>query len=484
VIEKYENYSLHISEIKYAFQTLLTIAGIPWLFLPEQATGPIDIYFGIKPPNRSFKLFIEMSDVKRNNLKIPKEFFEENGIVWPLFNSDRKNICFTRNPQDTIHDIHIYDIILPSFYLLSGWQEQFIHLDSKGIHKIEEIPLYQNKLLHTPIVNQYALFLRDIFQETHNFIPPWPGNKKYALALSHDVDYPLMIRWIEAFIYMAKFGLHSQISKIINIFKGEESFWKFDDWIKLEQSYNMKSAFYFCGLQGNLIRYFLKAPDPFYDVQQENFKRIMRLIDNKNFEVGMHSSYFAYSSFNQFLKEKLQVEKSLGKPIFGNRHHYWHMNPNNPSETALIHEKIGLIYDSSICFDKHSGFRYSICSPFHLYDRIGNKPVSTLQLPPALMDDHLFGLSKYCHFESYQSHIDSLIDSIKKYNGVFVADYHVRGLNTTFYLKFGESYKYLLKKVAADNNFYCDTPINIARYWLEREHKIFKRSKDEDCDFN
>jgi len=160
------------------------------------------------------------------------------------------------------------------------------------------------------------------------------------------------------------------------------------------------------------------------------------------------------------------------------------MNPNNPSETALIHEKIGLIYDSSICFDKHSGFRYSICSPFHLYDRIGNKPVSTLQLPPALMDDHLFGLSKYCHFESYQSHIDSLIDSIKKYNGVFVADYHVRGLNTTFYLKFGESYKYLLKKVAADNNFYCDTPINIARYWLEREHKIFKRSKDEDCDFN
>ena len=83
------------------------------------------------------------------------------------------------------------------------------------------------------------------------------------------------------------------------------------------------------------------------------------------------------------------------------------------------------------------------------------------------------------HFKKYGSHIDSLLDSVKKYEGVFCADYHVRGLNTTFYPKWGESYKYLLNEICMSNDFYSNTPINIAKYWLSREQKILDRSIDE-----
>ena len=95
------------------------------------------------------------------------------------------------------------------------------------------------------------------------------------------------------------------------------------------------------------------------------------------------------------------------------------------------------------------------------------------------MDDHLFNRAKYSYFKQYQSHIDSLLHSIKKYEGVFVADYHIRVLNNVFFPQWNESYKYLLKKITKDCDFYPDTLIGISNYWLDREKKIRKISKSE-----
>ena len=182
--------------------------------------------------------------------------------------------------------------------------------------------------------------------------------------------------------------------------------------------------------------------------------------------------------------EKETVEKALDRPVFGNRHHYWHMNLNDVSDTALIHSRIGLIYDSSISFERCAGFRYGACSPFHLYDSAGKMAINTLQLPVTLMDDHLARWKKYSFSGQYQLEIDGLIDSVRRCGGVFVADYHNRGLNDTFYPVWSESYKYLLRKINERNDFYCDTPINIAKYWLAREEQICRESTDEDGAIN
>ena len=210
----------------------------------------------------------------------------------------------------------------------------------------------------------------------------------------------------------------------------------------------------------------------------------MNYLVQNGFEVGMHSSYLAYQSASRFRTEKIAVEEVLGKPVLGNSHHYWHMNPINTSKTALIHSRIGLLYDSSIAFSHRAGFRYGICSPFHLYDSVGNQRVITLELPPTLMDDHLFQYAKYSYFGKYQFEIDALLDSVRKHGGIFVADYHVRGLNDTFFPGWGESYKYLLSKINESNDFYCDTALDIAKYWLDREKTIHEESIDEDCSVN
>lgn len=477
VIEKIQEGSLTINEIKYTFRTLLSIAGLPFHFIEDQKEHA-DIYYG-KARLSDNGLFIEMTDIRRENIGRPIKVVKENNYVFLLFtNGQREDNLLIRNNKNTC----IWnDIILSSFYLLSGWDERFIHRDRKDRHVVQESFLYREKVLHDPIINQYSTLLRDLFRASHNPIPLWPSNKKYAVALSHDVDYPEIIRWIEVLRYLGKYKLSGRLAKVIDIFTGKENFWRFEDWVKLENRYGMKSAMYFCGLKGSLLRYFLKAPDPFYDVCQNQFKRVLNYLVQNGFEVGMHSSYLAYQSIDRFLEEKKTIEGSLHEPIFGNRHHYWHMNPDNLSETAVIHEEIGLLYDSSICFAKRSGFRFGICSPFHLYDPIRQGPVGVLELPTSLMDDHLFKYFGLSYFSKPQFEIDALINSVKKHAGLFFVDYHVRGFNETFYPKWVESYEYILKKINEDGDFYSDTPLNIAKFWKNREEDILHESKDEYC---
>lgn len=475
IIEKISEGSLLISEIKYTFRTLLSIAGLPFHFIEDEKECA-DIYYGRTCLGEG-DLFIEMADIKRENIGRPIKVVKEHNHIFLLFtNRQRGDNLFIKNNKNTC----IWnDIILSSFYLLSGWEERFMHRDRYDRPVVQESFLYREKVLHDPIVNQYSTLLRDLFRASHNPIPLWPSNKKYAVALSHDVDYPEMIRWIEGLKYLGKYKWSAKLAKVIDIINGKENFWKFEDWVKLENRYGLKSAMYFCGLKGSLLRYFLKAPDPFYDVRQKQFKRVFNYLVQNGFEVGMHSSYLAYQSIDRFLEEKKTIEENLREPIFGNRHHYWHMNPDNLSETAVMHEEIGLLYDSSICFAKRSGFRFGICSPFHLYDPIRHRAIRSLELPTSLMDDHLFKYFGLSYFSKPQFEIDALINSVKEHAGVFFVDYHVRGFNETFYPKWVESYEYILNKINEDSDFYSDTPLNIAKFWKNREEDILHESKDE-----
>jgi hypothetical protein len=328
-------------------------------------------------------------------------------------------------------------------------------------------------------VNHYAEILRVAFCRSHDPMPLWPGNKKYAVALSHDVDYPEMIRWIECLRYIGTYRGRSRLSRVIDILKGRESFWRFEDWMKLEKHYGMKSAIYFCGFKGNLFRYFLKAPDPFYDIRKSKYQCLFRSLVESGFEVGLHNSYWAYRNKDQMRREKERVEATLGRPVSGNRHHYWHMDPDRPSETAKIHHQIGLLYDTSICFGLRAGFRFGICSPFHLYDPVDKQAIPVLQIPTCLMDDHFFKYFKLSYFDSPRCEADALIESSRKHGGVFLADYHIRVFNSTFFPGWVESYKYLLNRITETSDYYSDTPIQIARHWTQREERILRESNDE-----
>ena len=479
-IDPCDDYPLSLSEIKYTFETLLSISGFPWSFIPVDINTPCDIYFGHRwVEAKQANLQIRMNVVRKLSRPIGtrKETLKSNrSIVLLYFSNDEKILPYFVDNGDRIVTFN-NDIILSSFFLLLGWEENLIKRDRNDIHEIQLSFLYQNDLLHTPIINQYALLFRDVFSTTNYFLPSWPQDKKYAVALSHDVDYPELIPSIEIVRYLISKKSKSSLSKIHDILYKKESFFKFHEWMTLENKYAMKSAFYFCGFVGSLIRYLFIAPDPFYDVGKKNFKETMYILDKAGFEVGLHASYYAYRSEQQLRIEKENLEHSFGKAISGNRHHYWHLNPINPSETARMHADIGLLYDSSMAFDKASGFRRGICSPFHLYDRDRQSSVNIPQLPTALMDTHLFKHSRIHNFDSYQNHIRSLINEVRTYKGVLTVDYHVRVINNTFFPDYGKSYEFLLENITAEKDYYCDTPINVIRHWMHREKTLRDMSR-------
>jgi len=479
-IERVPSYPLGTAEIKHTFRTLLTLAGLPWHFVHLDDPAGSDLFFSRTRPERANgSVWIKMSSLEALLPDRSPEVVREDGRAFLSFSNgaSRRNQIITAR-DGRLADIH-NDLILSSFCLLTGWQERFVTRDGWDRHNVKESFLFRSGLLHTPVVNQNAQILRSVLGRERNFLSQWPGNRSFAVALSHDTDYPEMIRWIESLRYLARHRMRSRMRKAADILRGSESFWRFHDWTLLEKRFGFRSAFYLCGLKGNLIRYFMRAPDPFYDAGQKRYREVMSSLEDDGFEVGLHGSYLAYQSEAGFKREKLRIEGALGRSIYGHRHHYWHMNPENPAETARIHHRIGLLYDSSIAFEKHSGFRYGVCSPFHLFERQENEEVEALQLPPTLMDDHLFSYAPHHGYPDYRHHIDALIDAVRKYEGVFVADYHVRVLNKTFFPEWGDSYEYLLRRLSESTDCLCETPVNLTRHWLTREKYIRECSRDD-----
>lgn len=471
-IEYEKGFVLSLAEIKYVIKTICINSGISWYFVNPEFNGNVELYYGNN--------FNCNASVKINPLKITDLKDESNIQIiqdYNLFFIDFKDI--SDKPLVKYCDSYHFnnDILYTSFFLLSAKDEKNIKKTKWDTHNILDSFLFKNKLLHIPLIDLYSKFLKKYFSEK-KYVDKWPHKAVFALALSHDIDYPEMIKSIETLRYLYQ-NKKKSIHIVSSIYKGKNNFWKFNDWLELESEYGVKSAFYFCSYKGSLLRYFLKAPDPFYDIQKNKFKDIAKLIIDSGYEIGLHSSFLSYKSLERFCFEKNKLEIVFKINISGNRHHYWHMHPNCFFDTVQIHEDSGLVYDSSIAFEQHSGFRLGICSPFHLWNSKTNNSFSVLQIPTSLMDNHLFGYSKNTSFCSYKEHILDLLNVIVNSEGVFTVDFHGRILNNTFFPEWGDSYKFLLKTVRDNYSYYADTPERIAQHWISREKLIENNSIDE-----
>lgn len=466
---------LKFPEIKYVFRTLLTTAGIPWHFVQSKGNGDIDIIYADKPDK--CKLFIQEISKHQLKLTISPRIVRDGNICFLEFRHEEKTNFVIR--RDRSNNVQIWnDIVYSIFFLLTGQNEKFMSRKKWDIHNIQTSFLYKERLLHLPLINEWVDIIVTIFKKTHKPIDLWPNGKSYCIALTHDVDYPKIVKPIEIIRYIKRYRTRSKLGDIINIVNGIENFWKFEEWTKIEKSYGLRSAFYFCGFSGNLLRYLFVAPDPFYDVTRKKFKNTMIKLIANGCEIGIHSSFLAYQSLKQFVWEKKIIEEVCNRKVYGNRHHYWHLNQDAPHETARLHAQVGLVYDSSLGFEEHSGFRRSICTPYRLYDPDWKKPTEVIQLPPTLMDSHLFDYQHLNDFRDYREQINSLCHAIQTYHGIFVCDFHVRVLNNLFFPMWRDAYKHLLNQLCSRNGHYSATPIEIANHWICREKIIESASID------
>jgi hypothetical protein len=177
-------------------------------------------------------------------------------------------------------------------------------------------------------------------------------------------------------------------------------------------------------------------------------------------------------------REVQRIAEAAQVPCAGNRHHYWHLDPDDPNETLRRHAEAGLRYDSSLGLEYYPGFRRGICHPFRVFDRSTGAPLPIVQLPPAWMDDHFDRRLARNGIGDPDAAAATLVAAARETAGIVVVDYHSRGMNRDFYPRYGA----WLERFAAqqlEGKVRGMTPLEIHDAFIAREGILVGASRDE-----
>ena len=466
-----------IPEISYVFRTLLRTAGYPWrLQWAEDTDGPVDIAYGDGARARA-TVHIPLAPWPMSNAPS----LEPDGVV------RHDGLTIPRFPGETVQAAAAgqrvafpSDIVFACYWWLTGARERTYRRDRvDNLHLDEGATLRREGLLASPCVSLTADFLRRVFQSSgiEPRAPSWlAGGHEAAFCLTHDVDYPEIIRWIEAPRVLASRGLGG-LPLAMDVATGRSHFWTFREWVDLARDRGSFPAFYFMARRGSLLQYALGTPDDFYDIASPRFQRLFAELRDRGCEVGLHASFHAHRSVDQLRHEREKLETLAGVRGIGNRHHYWHLDPDDPNETLRRHEAAGLSYDSSLGLEYYPGFRRGICHPFRVFHPGERRELDIVQLPPSWMDDHFDRRLANNGITDPVAVARNLVDVARKTGGAVVVDYHSRGMNEQFYPRYGPWFsRFLSDHVGANVKFL--TPREVVAAYREQDAKLTAASVD------
>ena len=149
-------------------------------------------------------------------------------------------------------------------------------------------------------------------------------------------------------------------------------------------------------------------------------KQAINKVSNAGAEIGLHAGYYSYNNQENINRQKGNLTKILKHGNFGCRQHY--LRWKTP-DTWRIQEECGLIYDTTLCFADHEGFRAGICHPFQPFDIKENRILNLWEIPLTIMDGSLFNYRKLSPTEGLST-IESYIETVKKLQGLLALLWH------------------------------------------------------------
>jgi len=361
------------------------------------------------------------------------------------------------------------DIVASSFFMLSRYEEVIVNdKDQHDRFPATASIAYKESFLTRPIVNEYIdLFWEWIDSFNLNFKPKrlWKG-KDFAVLLTHDVDFIQKYRWSDPPLRsIASFVLkHGQFAQgLRNAWDWVTSsakikldpYWTFDYITKLEHKYDMTSSFYFMA-SGNRK----------YEIDNLKVIKLMKKLEGIGHEVGLHGSSNSCNDFKTFIREKDRLNQFVSKKHYGGRQHMLHWKT---PDTWQIYEKADMLYDATLGYADHEGFRCGFCLPFKPFDVFENRVLDIWELPLTVMECTLQKYRGLSPNEAYKS-IRALLDVIIKHHGLFVFLWH----NSFLYDLEIPGWKHLYERVMDDigsKTIYNGTGRNIIYHWVENVRK-------------
>ncbi len=279
------------------------------------------------------------------------------------------------------------DIIATIFFMLSRWEETVVAVqDEHGRFPATASVAYKQGFLDRPIVDEYALILQKWLTL---LLPRWtPTSPRFSVKLSHDIDvikrFPNLRRAAQAlgrdllkYRSLKQGGQTLTDAVIQTVFPRQAiGFQGIHFLAGLSRTHNLDSAFYFMAAE----------PAPFdngYDPASSFVKQCIEDLRQQGFEIGFHPGYHTLNDPERLALEKTRMDTVLGEESYGGRQHYLRFQvPNTWRHWA----QVGLIYDSTMGYADHEGFRCGTCHPFHPFDIEQDCELNLLELPLIVMD--------------------------------------------------------------------------------------------------
>jgi hypothetical protein len=396
----------------------------------------------------------------------------------PIYRGERSGFQFTDVTNDKL--ICHRDIVFDVFWLATGQEEAFWPKNAHGHFDLSDTVFEKAQVLRLALGSGLAAGLERVFADL-GFPAPmarWPNGKRAAACVGHDVDYPEVVRWAEPLRLLLRKG-RGGLPAAVSILTGKSNHWHFGSWVQLEQKLGTRSAFFFVARQGSLLKYAAGTPDPFYDVRSERFRKLFTYLSDEGFEIGLHASYRAYECREKFAAERQALAEASRQPIHGNRHHYWHLHPQDPESTLLLHEQIGLKYDTSLIHERYLGWRRGLSWPFFPFHQKERRELRTLQIPTVWMDDQLFGHRQDNPGDRLEI-LRALAGRAADQGGCLLIDVHDYVFDNVLYPRWAQTYRELWEYLLTRSDVWIETPGNIADHWIKRHHTIVQASQGLD----
>lgn len=298
------------------------------------------------------------------------------------------------------------------------------------------------------VLNPRGLLYRPVVDEDNlargGDKPVWPGRKPFAVCLTHDVDLvsahsvrqkarmrieyirngPLMMNKA---INLAGFAW--DIARIIKHVKTQDPLHCYERWLEVEAAVGARSTFFFWPGWCSVGRH--HASDCTYELtdrvvfdgQRCSVAEMIREIDRRGWEIGLHSSWYSFDNEEEMKRQKDALEKAACRDVVSVRQHFLHYDIR---VTPLVQAKAGLKYDATLGFNDNVGFRFGTCYPWRLYDLGTEKELPIVEVPLIIQDGALLNPVKGMRLdeETAFQYILQITEAVEKVGGILTLLWH------------------------------------------------------------
>ena len=389
-------------------------------------------------------------------------------------------ISFTCDSQKKRFYVGVFhfDLIGNIYFHLAGKeQETNKHRDSlkRFCYQQSNFEKYMNYPYLTGMINLIELFLG----EGENYLryplmkkPAWPGNKQYAVALTHNVDKLTKWNWSrfwENFFYWfrsfwrVQYHLRNFWGLMRYLFDNWEPYWNFDLIAGLERDNGIRSTFFF-GVGDE------KQTGVDYDLGEKDLKTQKNELESFGHGFGLYLS---------IEKKPEQYEKSVKElSIFTDSSLQGARKENfiipDGKETANYQDN-GLKWDSSWAMPDLQGYIHGIGYPFYL-GMGGNEQENLLEIPVNFSDHALRSDKAAISMDALEERIEDLIDKARKFRSLLVFNFSVCSFEETLLLS--DVYRWLMHRLKGDPSVWKARLAEIYNWYEQRSSVQIRNERD------